>query len=122
MSQKPYKRHERVKHLIAEEVSNIIEYKISDPRIGLITVVSVDLSPDLSSAKIYFSFYGSEEEKKRSKKGLVSAKSFIRSELAKRLKMRYVPEIALKFDETIEYSFHISEILEELKEEETEIS
>jgi len=122
MSQKPYKRHERVQHLIQEEVSNIIEYKISDPRIGLVTVVSVDLSPDLSSAKIHLSLYGSQEERQKSKKGLISAKSFIRSELAKRLAMRYVPEIALKFDETIEYSFHISEILEELKEEETEIS
>lgn len=122
MPHKPYKRYERVKHLIAEEVSNIIEYKISDPRIGLITVVSVDLSPDLSLAKIHFSLYGSEEEKKKSKKGLISAKSFIRSELARRLAMRYVPEIALRFDETIEYSFHISEILEELNEEEAEKS
>lgn len=122
MSQKPYKRSERLNRLIQEEVSNIIEYKINDPRIGLTTVVFVDLSLDLFLAKIHFSLYGSKEEKEKSKKGLISAKSFIRSELAKRLKMRYVPEIALKFDETIEYSFHISEILEELNEEETEMS
>jgi ribosome-binding factor A len=116
MSKPTYKRTERVSDQIKQEIADILMRKIKDPRIGFVTVTDVDLSDDLRNAKVYVSVYGGDDQKKASLEGLRSASSFIRSELGKRMRLRYVPELLFRFDATVERGAHIMELLREIEE------
>ncbi len=112
------KRSERVGDLIQKEISEMLVKSVKDPRIGFVTITRVSVSEDCRLAKVYYSVLGSLTDKDRSKKGLESARGFIRKELGRRLTLRYTPEIAFQFDPGIEYSVHIGEVLHNLHEEE----
>lgn len=83
----------RVAEAIKEEVSEILQQDLKDPRLGFVSVVSVEVTRDISQAKIYVSVYGTAEEKKESLSGLNSAKGYIRSEIGKRIRLRHVPNL-----------------------------
>ncbi len=108
------RRVERVATAIKEEVSTIIQEEVKDPRIGFITVTDVELSEDLRHAKVFISVYGNESEKVKALKGLSSAAGFIRSQMGKRIKLRYTPEIVFKWDRSIERGAHIEELLRKI--------
>jgi ribosome-binding factor A len=110
----PYKRSQRVGDLLREEIADIILNKLKDPRIGFVTVTGVDVTDDLKMAYIYISVF-KEEEKKSTLDILNSAKSFIRSQLAGRLRMRAVPSIDFRLDSSIEYGSKIDKLLDEVK-------
>ncbi len=114
----PYKRSLRVGDLIREEVADIIMHKIRDPRLGFVTVTDVKASDDLKHAQVYVSVL---EDAKRAKthKILKSSAKFIRSELAKRVKIKFIPELIFKLDESIEYGAKIEKILNEIKSSKT---
>lgn len=113
-------RADKVAGAIQEEVSNILQKEIKDPRVGFVTIMRVEVADDLRFAKIYFSKIGSPEEKKKAFAGLKKATGFIRKNLAQRINLRYAPEIVFKLDESAEYSQHIEELLKKIKEEKTE--
>jgi ribosome-binding factor A len=110
----PYKRSQRVSDLLREEIADIIFYKLKDPRLGFITVTGVDVTDDLKMASIYISVL-KEEEKKPTLDILNSAKSFIRSELSKRLRMKFIPVIDFRLDSSIEYGNKIDKLLDEIR-------
>ncbi|MEE8330121.1 MAG: 30S ribosome-binding factor RbfA [Thermodesulfovibrionia bacterium] len=110
----PYKRSVRVKDLIREEVADIIMHKLKDPRLGFITVTEAWTSDDLRHARVYVSVL-EETKKDESLKILISSARFIRSELSKRLKMKFIPELSFKLDKSIEYGKKIDRILNEIK-------
>jgi ribosome-binding factor A len=101
---------------IQEEVSEIIARKLKDPRVGFVTLTGVKVSPDLSYASIYVSVMGSQQEVEKTLAGLDGAKSFIRSELARRLEIRHVPEIRFHHDDSSVKGARIDVILKHLKE------
>jgi ribosome-binding factor A len=111
----PYKRSQRVGDLIREEIAEIIMYKLKDPRIGFVTVTGVDLSPDLKSARIFVSIL-KEEERDSTLEALNSSRTFMRSILAKRLRMKFIPHLEFNLDASIDYGFKIDKILREIKE------
>ena len=90
-------RKERVASVIVKEISNIVEHEIRDPRLGFITILSVDVSPDLKNAKVFFSCIG---DKSQSLQTLTRAKGFIRSALAQRLRMRCVPDLQFEINQS----------------------
>lgn len=90
--------------------------KIKDPRIGFVTVTDVDVADDLRNATVYVSVYGNDADKASSLKGLRSASAFIRSELGKRMRLRYAPELLFRFDSAVERGAHIMELLKEIGE------
>ena len=98
-----------------QEIADILMRKIKDPRIGFVTVTDVDVADDLRNAKVFVSVYGKDEEKKASLQGLASAAPFIRSELGKRMRMRYIPELLFRFDATVERGAHIMELLRSIE-------
>ncbi|MFH1860426.1 MAG: 30S ribosome-binding factor RbfA [bacterium] len=108
-----YERCDRLNTLIKEEVSDIILNHLNDPRIGFVTVTEVKVAHDLHHATIYVSFYGSD--KKEGMEGLTHATGFIRTELGKRIKMRYVPEIGFKLDSSIETGAHVLSVIDSLE-------
>ena len=91
---------------------------MKDPRIGFITVTGVDVTNDLSQAKVYLSVLGDDEQKAPSLKGLEKASGFLRSELGKRIRLRHVPELIFKFDDSIAYGDHIEKPLTEIVDRE----
>jgi ribosome-binding factor A len=109
-----YKRSDKVAESIHEQVSGLLIKGLKDPRIGFVTITGVKVTDDLSIATIYFSVIGSDEEKHDSEKGLNSAKGFVRKEIAANLRMRRVPEIIFKYDNSFEYGQRIESILSEI--------
>jgi len=108
------KRSEKVAEAIHELVSALLLKGVKDPRIGFTTITGVKVSDDLHLATIYFSVIGSDEEKKSTESGLNSARGFIRRELGKSLRMRYVPDVLFRYDESVDYGQRIDTLLDEL--------
>jgi ribosome-binding factor A len=113
----PYKRSQRVGDLLRKEIADIIIYRLKDPRIGFITVTGVDVTDDIKLARVYVSIF-KEGERKTTLEVLNSAKSFVRSELSKRLRMKFIPSIEFRLDTSIEYGNKIEELLKEIEENE----
>lgn len=110
-------RLKRIAEKIKREIGEIIHDELKDPRIGFVTITKVDLSRDLRFAKIYFSLFGTEKQLRDTQIGLARSRGYIRKLLGQRMKLRYTPEIVFRLDESVEYSMHISEILEKIKKE-----
>jgi ribosome-binding factor A len=91
--------------------------KANDHRIGFVSITQVSVSPDLSSAKIFVSCMGTEEEKKRSMRGLRSASSFIRSTVSQKIDLRYMPKLIFIRDDSLEEGDRILDKLAKLKAE-----
>ena len=112
-----YKRSARFNRLIQEEVSDILRSRLKDPRIGFASVVRVEATEDLRSAKVYVSVLD-DAEAEGTLHALESAAGLIRRELHHRMSTRRVPELRFFLDRNISYSIHISKVLEDLKKEE----
>jgi len=104
-------RRDRVQETMRNELSQIIKRDLKDPRLGFVTITDVELSNDMSHAKVFVSVYGSEEEKQSSMVALENAKGFIRSNLGQRVRLRIVPELVFKIDNSIERGTRILELI-----------
>ena len=109
-------RKDKVQDAIQKEVSNIIQNELKDPRLGFVTITSVEMTEDLRNAKIFFSVLGKEEDYKKTKEALDSAQGFIRKLVAQRVQLRFAPEIQFREDKASIYSVRIQEVLDEIKE------
>lgn len=106
---------------IKRVVTELMQTELNDPRISRLTsITAVDVSKDRRYAKIHVSVLGSEDEQQRTLEGLQSADGFIRSELGKRIRLRYHPEIIFTLDDSIERSLKINKILRDLVPEKDE--
>ncbi len=112
-------RKKRVAERILEELASMAERgEIKDPRIDFVTFTEVDVSRDLRHAKIYFSTLGDDKKKQETTDGLNSAKGYIRTALAQKIRIKYIPEIEFVFDDTVRSSARISKLLHDIHEEE----
>jgi ribosome-binding factor A len=111
------RRPQRVALQIQQEVSLMLARNVKDPRIGLVTVTGVQISPDLRHAKIYVSVMGSEQEKKESMEGLNNAAGWIRHELGQRIRMKFLPDIVFREDTSQEYGDRIDHLLDRIRED-----
>lgn len=105
---------EKVAGIIQKEVSEIIQFELKDPKIGFITITDVTVTNDLSIAKIYVSFLGKKAREEAGMKALERSKGFIRTNLAKRMTLRKVPELQFKIDDSLERGNKIEKILYEM--------
>jgi len=106
-------RIERINHLIREEISELLRLHVKDPRLGsFVAVTDVETSPDLKTARIFVSHFGSEAEKKETMNAITAASGFFRKELAKSLRLRRIPELSFHWDDSIERGAHIEELIE----------
>jgi ribosome-binding factor A len=109
------RRTERLNHLIQEEISQLLQRQVKDPRLGgFISVTEVSTSPDLRHAKVFVSVMGSEEEKRETLEALASASGFLRKELDMRLRLRRSPELSFHRDDSIEQGAHILELISQV--------
>ena len=108
-------RIERVNSLIRQEISELLQRQVKDPRLGSFVIVTeVSTSPDLRRAKIFVSRIGSGEEKQETLSVLTAASGFFRNELAKRLRLRHIPELSFQWDDSIERGGHLLQLIDEV--------
>ncbi len=108
-------RIERINSLIRQEISELLQRQVKDPRLGnFIAVTEVSTSVDLKHAKIFITCLGSEKEKQETLSALVGASGFFHRELTKRLKLRYIPELDFQWDDSIERGDHILKLIDEV--------
>lgn len=105
----------RINDELLRELSQILRTEVKDPRIGaMTTVIRVDTTQDLKYARIYVSVLGNEEEKKSVMEGLKNASGFIRGLIAKRVNLRFTPELQFKLDESTEYAVHMNSLINQI--------
>jgi ribosome-binding factor A len=106
-------RMRRVNEAVREVVSARLAEGLRDPRIGFVTVTSVDTSPDLRQARVYVSVLGSDEERAETLAGLDSAHGLFQQAVATELRMKHTPTLQFVFDESIDRGMRISELLDD---------
>jgi ribosome-binding factor A len=110
-------RIERLNSLIRAEIADILMRRAKDPNIGFVSIVSVDTAKDLSLAKVYYSQIGSPEEKKKTYWHLRRMQRWIKGEVGKVLRVRTVPNIVFKYDDSLERGDTVISKLKELSDE-----
>ncbi len=113
-------RAEKLQALIKQELSTMLLRDVKDPRVKFVTITSVEVSNDLSYAKVYVSLFGSNEQQDLAWQGLQRGIGFFRTEIAKRINLRVAPILSFHKDTSMEYSAHIESILDELKKDEAQ--
>ena len=117
---KDYSRMDRVGDQIQKDIANIIQREIKDPRVGMVTINQVTVSKDLSYAELYYTclsfgaqLEGEDEQtyRKECNKVLNNASSFLRTRMAKGLKLRVVPELRFHYDEVVERATHVTNLI-----------
>ncbi len=114
MEKAPVSRATRVADQIRMEVANILARKIKDPRIQFVTVTDVTMTADLKIARVYVTALDQEHFEQQTSPGLKSAVGFIRTEVGRRLNLRYNPELVFFRDTSAEYGNRIEKILDSL--------
>jgi ribosome-binding factor A len=112
------RRPEQVGETIRQVVADLLlRGEVRDPRVGLVTVTRVDVTPDLSHATIFVRAQGDDTERERAVEGLKSAAGFLRSRVARVLTTRSVPELHIEADRGLEHAARINELLEGIRRE-----
>lgn len=111
------KRTDRVGHLMQMELSNLILFRVKDPRLGFVTITSVNVSPDLRSACVYYSVMGDEEAKKNTQIALERSAGFLQREIGAAIKLRNTPKLVFRLDESITKGMEIDKIIRKIKDE-----
>jgi ribosome-binding factor A len=102
----------RVANTFSEEIGAMLEGELSDPRIAPSYVTDVVLAPGGKSARIFVAVYGNEEEEASTLEGLITARSYIRSQLRDRMGVRHVPELTFAIDRSEKMTGRMEELLE----------
>jgi len=109
---KRYQR--RVSDLIRGHLMDLLERKINDPRLEMVTITDVVVTPDIVRANVHYSILGGAEAQAEAQAGLESAAGWLRRELGRRLRLRNTPQLVFHYDPSLERGEHIASILDEL--------
>jgi len=112
----PTRRQRRVSELIHRELSLLLMLEARDPRLAGVTITGVRVTPDLLLARVHFTVLGDADDEKQALAGLEGAAGFLRTQLAGRVRLRFVPELAFEVDGSAAYGRRIEELLDQLKE------
>ncbi|HEX6265258.1 MAG TPA: 30S ribosome-binding factor RbfA [Burkholderiales bacterium] len=108
-------RPQKLGDLIQRELSGLVQRELRDPRVGMITITGVDVSPDLSHAKVFFTIL-EKEDLDEARQGLKRAAGFLRSQLARRIKLYTTPELRFEYDESVERGDRLSRLIDSTRE------
>ncbi|MCI9041678.1 30S ribosome-binding factor RbfA [Dubosiella newyorkensis] len=111
-------KQDRMDSILTKEISRILQFELKNPKLGFVTVTDVQCTRDMSQAKVYVSFLGQQERNDAGMKILNQSKGFIRSTIAKNVKMRKVPELIFVQDTSLEQGRKIEKIIQEINEKE----
>ncbi len=109
---------DRIQQIVAE----LLERRIKDPRLGFVTITDARLTNDLRDATVFYTVYGTDEEKAGTAAALESAKGVIRSEVGRRTGIRHTPSLTFELDGVMENAHHIERLLAQAKEQDAEVA
>jgi len=109
------RRPERVAKLIREGISQILIREMKDPRVGILEITQVSVTPDLREARVFFRMVGSESERTVVESVLSGARGFIQSQLGRMLGLRITPNLSFKYDDSLDEADRIDALLDESK-------
>ncbi len=107
---------QRLSEVIRRRASECILFELKDPRLGFMTVTRVELAPDLSSCRIYYSVLGTPKERNRTRHALHDARGYVQHVVAKSLQTRVAPHVEFEYDESIEGAARMQSLLKELRD------
>ena len=110
-------RTSRLANEFRQEIALIIHQELKDPRLGFVTITRVELSKDLRHAKVSYSCLGGREERERSQAALDHAAGFIYGLIKKRFRLKAIPELVFRYDESIEGALGLNQLLDRIGEE-----
>jgi ribosome-binding factor A len=105
---------------IRAEVAGIIASGLKDPRIGFVTVIRVDVTADLRTARVFVGVLGDEAQRAKTMAGLAQAAGFIRREVGQRIRIRHTPELLFKYDTGLDATDRVARLLDETRAEDGE--
>jgi ribosome-binding factor A len=108
-------RTDRIDELLRQEIGQALEREVTDPGIGFVTVTKVETVPDLSRARVWVSVIGSDEQRKETLAALRRAMPFVRHGLGSKIRLRRIPELDVRLDDSIERGTRILKIIDELE-------
>src|SRR5215470_341431 len=108
-------RTDRIDELLRQEMTEILQREVDDPRIGFATITDVQTTPDLRHARVQVSVIGQADERRTTLAALGHAMPFVRHELGKRLRLKRIPEFHLELDDTVERGTRILQLLNDLE-------
>lgn len=112
-----HNRPERVAQMIQQLLGERFARGMRDPRIGLVTITGVKMSPDLREARVYWTVHGDPEQREHTAKGLENARGFLRREIGTELKLRLTPDLRFTYDEAIDRGERIEQLLRQVHDE-----
>ena len=115
------KRREHLEKSLIREINNIIYRKINDPRIKFVTITRVKISSDLKYADIFVTIFNDKKQQRKALEGLKNATKFIRGELGKDLKIRYVPNIKFIIDKDLEHQYKLLKMITEINDQQLDL-
>lgn len=104
-------RVNRLGEQLKKEITYILATKVKNHDLGFVTITEVKVTGDYSQAKVYYTVLGGEKEKEKTKQALTKIKGFVKSEAAKKIKIRKFPELIFTYDNTAEYAMHIESLI-----------
>jgi ribosome-binding factor A len=115
-------RTDRLDSQIRQELMELLQREMKDPRVGFATITRVETARDLGSARVWVSVLGTAEERQETIKALTDAAPWLRRQLGARLTVRHVPQLMIRHDDSIESGDRVLRLLRELEEERTDES
>lgn len=112
-----HNRPERVGQMLQELLGGIFARGMRDPRIGLVTITGVKMSPDLREARVYWTVHGDAEQRRHTAKGLENARGFLRREIGLSIQLRVVPDLHFTYDEAIDRGERIEQLIRQVHDE-----
>jgi ribosome-binding factor A len=109
-----FSRNVRVASQLQRELAELLRSEVKDPRLGMVTVSDVEVTRDLSLAKVYVSFLGARQTNTESLKLLAGLGPLLRHEVARRMRMRVIPELRFIFDDSVERGLHMDAVIDSL--------
>jgi ribosome-binding factor A len=114
-----HSRPERVAHLVQQKLAQLFARGLKDPRVGLVTITGVTMTPDLREARVYWTVHGEMHVREQTARGIDAARGWLRREVGATLGLRLVPELRFTYDEAIDRGDRIEQLLRKVHEQDS---
>lgn len=107
---KPFSRSNRIAEQMRRELADLLQFEVKDPRVGMVTITEVEVTGDMAHAKVFYSASAGTPELQA---GLEKASGFLRTQIAKRMLLRTVPQLHFEYDASADYGMKMSKLIDE---------
>ena len=110
---KSFSRTDRIVEQIRRELAELIRLELKDPRVSLVTLTDVEITPDYAHAKVFYTTLAEAEQRVEIERGLKHSAGFLRRELGRRVRIHHTPELHFVFDASVERGTHLSQLIDQ---------